>query len=174
MLTTFCSVRKFINDENWYHRLNRARHLEPHARFVKPACIHSRQMDVSQSPSSNASEDPQLALYVCFKSSIRISTLTYNCPSLPTLVVLISQVSLFDTVLTRLASLGYIPQPDPTAQSSRRPTKPRPIQARPRPNLKSKPGSPTHLDLSGLRAPSALPPNTGPVRISESALDYGS
>ncbi|KXG53451.1 Mitochondrial substrate/solute carrier [Penicillium griseofulvum] len=56
-------VRKFINDENWYHRLNRARHLEPHARFVKPACIHSRQMDVSLSPSSNATEDPQLALY---------------------------------------------------------------------------------------------------------------
>ncbi|KAJ5823858.1 Mitochondrial substrate/solute carrier [Penicillium robsamsonii] len=55
-------VRKFINDENWYHRLNRARHLEPHARFVKPACIHSRQMDVPQSP-SDAAEDPQLALY---------------------------------------------------------------------------------------------------------------
>ncbi|KAJ5206624.1 Mitochondrial substrate/solute carrier [Penicillium cf. griseofulvum] len=55
-------VRKFINDENWYHRLNRARHLEPHARFVKPACIHSGQTDISQSP-SNASEDPQLALY---------------------------------------------------------------------------------------------------------------
>ncbi|KAJ5503664.1 Mitochondrial substrate/solute carrier [Penicillium fimorum] len=56
-------VRKFINDENWYTRLNRARHLEPHARFVKPACIHSRQIDVSQSPSSGAVEDPQLALY---------------------------------------------------------------------------------------------------------------
>ncbi|KAJ5920077.1 hypothetical protein N7516_010935 [Penicillium verrucosum] len=56
-------VRKFINDENWYLRLNRARHLEPHARFVKPACIHSRQMDIPQSP-SDASEDPQLALYL--------------------------------------------------------------------------------------------------------------
>ncbi|KAJ5170094.1 Mitochondrial substrate/solute carrier [Penicillium coprophilum] len=55
-------VRKFINDENWYHRLNRARHLEPHARFVKPTCIHLRQMDASQS-SSDAAEDPQLALY---------------------------------------------------------------------------------------------------------------
>ncbi|CAG8075584.1 unnamed protein product [Penicillium salamii] len=56
-------VRKFINDENWYLRLNRARHLEPHARFVKPACIHSRQMETS--PGTRASwEDPQLALYV--------------------------------------------------------------------------------------------------------------
>ncbi|CAI7623315.1 unnamed protein product [Penicillium glandicola] len=56
-------VRKFINDENWYNRLNRARHLEPHARFVKPACLHSRQMDVSQNP-SDVLEDPQLALYL--------------------------------------------------------------------------------------------------------------
>ncbi|KAF9242444.1 hypothetical protein DTO013E5_7762 [Penicillium roqueforti] len=56
-------VRKFINDENWYNRFNRARHLEPHARFVKPACIHSRQMDISERP-SNPSKDPQLALYV--------------------------------------------------------------------------------------------------------------
>ncbi|CAG8889038.1 unnamed protein product [Penicillium nalgiovense] len=56
-------VRKFINDENWYRRLNRARHLEPHARFVKPACLHSRQMDILQSP-ADALEDPQLALYL--------------------------------------------------------------------------------------------------------------
>ncbi|KAJ5142587.1 Mitochondrial substrate/solute carrier [Penicillium bovifimosum] len=56
-------LRNFINDEKWYRRLNRARHLEPHARFVKPACIHSRQMDPSQGPVS-ASDDPQLALYV--------------------------------------------------------------------------------------------------------------
>ncbi|KAK4862839.1 hypothetical protein LT330_002972 [Penicillium expansum] len=55
-------VRKFINDENWYLRLNRARHLEPHARFVKPACLHSRQTEFPQSP-TDALEDPQLALY---------------------------------------------------------------------------------------------------------------
>lgn len=58
------SVRKFINDDNWYLNLNRARHLEPHARFVKPQCIHSRQMDVSHGTDSDDSEDPQLALYV--------------------------------------------------------------------------------------------------------------
>ncbi|KAJ5536328.1 hypothetical protein N7513_009514 [Penicillium frequentans] len=56
-------VRKFINDKNWYLNLNRARHLEPHARFVRPQCIHARQMDVSQSPKAGASADPQLALY---------------------------------------------------------------------------------------------------------------
>ncbi|KAG0153396.1 hypothetical protein PDIDSM_5249 [Penicillium digitatum] len=55
-------VRKFIDDENWFLRLNRARHLEPHARFVKPACLHSRQKDLQQS-SSDTSKDPQLALY---------------------------------------------------------------------------------------------------------------
>ncbi|KAJ5876620.1 hypothetical protein N7455_000085 [Penicillium solitum] len=55
-------VRKFINDENWYFRFNRARHLEPHARFVKPACIHSRQMDIPQGL-DDAAEDPQLGLY---------------------------------------------------------------------------------------------------------------
>jgi hypothetical protein len=58
------SVRKFINDENWYLNLNRARHLEPHARFVKPQCIHSRQTDISHGTDSDDSEDPQLALYV--------------------------------------------------------------------------------------------------------------
>ncbi|CAI7584579.1 unnamed protein product [Penicillium crustosum] len=56
-------VRKFINDENWYFRFNRARHLEPHARFVKPACIHSRQMDIPQGL-TDVAEDPQLALYL--------------------------------------------------------------------------------------------------------------
>lgn len=58
------SLRKFINDENWYLNLNRARHLEPHARFVRPKCIHSRQMDVKQGTQTSAPEDPQLALYV--------------------------------------------------------------------------------------------------------------
>ncbi|KAJ5590354.1 hypothetical protein N7450_004326 [Penicillium hetheringtonii] len=57
-------VRKFINDENWYLNLNRARHLEPHARFVKPQCIHSRQLDISHGTDSDESEDPQLALYL--------------------------------------------------------------------------------------------------------------
>ncbi|KAJ5307553.1 hypothetical protein N7476_008209 [Penicillium atrosanguineum] len=56
-------LRKFINDENWYLNLNRARHLEPHARFVRPKCIHSRQMDASQPTKTDTPEDPQLALY---------------------------------------------------------------------------------------------------------------
>lgn len=63
-------VRKFINDKNWYLNLNRARHLEPHARYVRPQCIHARQMDVSQSPKAGASADPQLALYTPYVSSI--------------------------------------------------------------------------------------------------------
>jgi hypothetical protein len=58
------SLRKFINDENWYLNLNRARHKEPHARFVRPKCIHSRQMDVSHGAKEGDAEDPQLALYV--------------------------------------------------------------------------------------------------------------
>lgn len=58
------SLRKFINDENWYLNLNRARHKEPHARFVRPKCIHSRQMDVSHGTKERDAEDPQLALYV--------------------------------------------------------------------------------------------------------------
>lgn len=57
------SLRKFINDENWYLNLNRARHLEPHARFVRPQCIHARHTDIP-SGKLEGSEDPQLALYV--------------------------------------------------------------------------------------------------------------
>jgi hypothetical protein len=91
VLTYVYSLRNFINDEKWYRRLNRARHLEPHARFVKPACIHSRQMDPSQGPIS-ASDDPQLALYVCFMSSISITALTPYIYRSPTLVILISNI----------------------------------------------------------------------------------
>lgn len=58
------SMDKFINDENWYRNLIRARHLEPHARYVRPMCIHSRQMDVSQGTHPSAPEDPRMALYV--------------------------------------------------------------------------------------------------------------
>ncbi|KAL2872542.1 uncharacterized protein BJX67DRAFT_11888 [Aspergillus lucknowensis] len=54
--------RKLINDENWYSNLITARHLEPHARYVRPACIHFKL----DSPPIKASEphDPQLALYL--------------------------------------------------------------------------------------------------------------
>ncbi|KAL2856693.1 hypothetical protein BJY01DRAFT_242737 [Aspergillus pseudoustus] len=54
--------RKLVNDENWYSNLTTARHLEPHARYVRPACIHFK----IDSPPIRASgtQDPQLALYL--------------------------------------------------------------------------------------------------------------
>ncbi|KAL5343814.1 hypothetical protein BJX70DRAFT_385147 [Aspergillus crustosus] len=54
--------RKLVNDENWYSNLITARHLEPHARYVRPACIHFKL----DSPPIRASEprDHQLALYL--------------------------------------------------------------------------------------------------------------
>lgn len=55
--------RKFINDKNWYSHLIRARHLEPHARFVQPTCIHSRLTD-SLPINTPKSCIPQLALYL--------------------------------------------------------------------------------------------------------------
>ncbi|KAL4959095.1 uncharacterized protein BDV14DRAFT_185396 [Aspergillus stella-maris] len=54
--------RKLVNAENWYSNLITARHLEPHARYVRPDCIHFKL----DSPPIKASEhhDPQLALYL--------------------------------------------------------------------------------------------------------------
>ncbi|KAL2800208.1 hypothetical protein BJX66DRAFT_291497 [Aspergillus keveii] len=54
--------RKLVNNENWFSNLTTARHLEPHARYVRPACIHFKL----DSPPIKASEphDPQLALYL--------------------------------------------------------------------------------------------------------------
>ncbi|KAI9370895.1 hypothetical protein BJX61DRAFT_548671 [Aspergillus egyptiacus] len=54
--------RNLVNAENWYSNLITARHLEPHARYVRPACIHFK----FDSPPINASEphSPQLALYL--------------------------------------------------------------------------------------------------------------
>ncbi|KAL2834205.1 hypothetical protein BDW59DRAFT_137501 [Aspergillus cavernicola] len=54
--------RKLVNNENWYSNLITARHLEPHARYVRPACIHFKH----DSPPITDSEahDPQLALYI--------------------------------------------------------------------------------------------------------------
>ncbi|CAL5875238.1 uncharacterized protein PFLUO_LOCUS9542 [Penicillium psychrofluorescens] len=57
-------LRKFVNEENWYSNLNRARHSEPHARFVRPKCIHSRHMDDLKGTKAEDADDPQLALYV--------------------------------------------------------------------------------------------------------------
>ncbi|KAL4910309.1 hypothetical protein BDW74DRAFT_173767 [Aspergillus multicolor] len=54
--------RKLVNNENWFSNFITARHLEPHARYVRPDCIHFK-MD---SPPIKDSEphDPQLALYL--------------------------------------------------------------------------------------------------------------
>lgn len=52
-----------INGDNWYLNLLRARHLEPHARFVRPSCIHSRGTDATP-PSTSPFLGDQLALYV--------------------------------------------------------------------------------------------------------------
>ncbi|KAL4924484.1 uncharacterized protein BDV17DRAFT_300974 [Aspergillus undulatus] len=54
--------RKLVNADNWYSNLITARHLEPHARYVRPDCIHFKL----DSPPIKASEphDPQLALYL--------------------------------------------------------------------------------------------------------------
>ncbi|KAJ6167102.1 hypothetical protein N7470_002549 [Penicillium chermesinum] len=57
-------MAKFINQEHWYGNLIRARHLEPHARYVRPQCIHSRQLDISQGTHEVMPEDPRMALYV--------------------------------------------------------------------------------------------------------------
>ncbi|KMK62050.1 hypothetical protein Y699_02891 [Aspergillus fumigatus Z5] len=71
VLAKACADRKiphflsmFINEENWFTKLTRARHLEPHARYVRPSCIHSRQNDASPSNPLRVMEDPQLALYM--------------------------------------------------------------------------------------------------------------
>ncbi|KAI9038646.1 uncharacterized protein KD926_010590 [Aspergillus affinis] len=56
--------RKFINEENWFSNLVRARHLEPHARFVRPTCIHSRQDDPTTVDKEEGSHGPQLAIYL--------------------------------------------------------------------------------------------------------------
>jgi hypothetical protein len=139
------SVRKFINDKNWYLRLNRARHLEPHARFVRPACIHSRHMDI---PQGTAVDDPQLALYVC--SSFHIPTgrkwILISTTQVPYVSVLQQNHTLYTDPS---APLGHIPQPNPTPKGCSRPTPARPITPSPRPNLESKPRSPTDMDIPG-------------------------
>ncbi|KAL4878973.1 hypothetical protein BJY04DRAFT_194503 [Aspergillus karnatakaensis] len=54
--------RKLVNDENWYSNLITARHLEPHARYVRPACIHFKL----DTPPIRTTEprDHQLAIYI--------------------------------------------------------------------------------------------------------------
>ena len=53
---------QLINGDNWYLNIIRARHLEPHARFVRPSCIHTRQAEAT--PANTSLGDDQLVLYV--------------------------------------------------------------------------------------------------------------
>ncbi|RAK96319.1 uncharacterized protein BO80DRAFT_366606 [Aspergillus ibericus CBS 121593] len=55
---------KFINEENWYSNLIRARHLEPHARYVRSSCIHFKQNKASHPGVIEGYKDPTLALYL--------------------------------------------------------------------------------------------------------------
>ena len=57
------SLHRFMSEENWYSYHTRARHLEPHARFVRPACLHSKT-DTAPANAGYSLEDRQLALYV--------------------------------------------------------------------------------------------------------------
>lgn len=118
-LTLLYSLRKFINDENWYLNLNRARHLEPHARFVRPKCIHSRQMDASQPTKSEIAADPQLALYVSVPTILTRGSTNRKTDSLRRC----GKPTHASSILTpHLASLGHVPKSSPTPQGSRRQT----------------------------------------------------
>ncbi|RAL15292.1 uncharacterized protein BO97DRAFT_463290 [Aspergillus homomorphus CBS 101889] len=55
---------KLMDEENWYSNLIRARHLEPHARYVRPACIHFKQEPHTPLSAQEEEHDPRLALYV--------------------------------------------------------------------------------------------------------------
>ncbi|PYH43161.1 uncharacterized protein BP01DRAFT_301792 [Aspergillus saccharolyticus JOP 1030-1] len=55
---------KLMDEEHWYSNLIRARHLEPHARYVRPACIHFKQEPHTNFGTQEEEHDPRLALYV--------------------------------------------------------------------------------------------------------------
>ncbi|PWY93166.1 hypothetical protein BO94DRAFT_616050 [Aspergillus sclerotioniger CBS 115572] len=57
-------LEKFINEENWYSNLIRARHLEPHARYVRSSCIHFKPNKASTPGAIEGYKDPTLALYL--------------------------------------------------------------------------------------------------------------
>ncbi|KAL4893532.1 hypothetical protein BDV59DRAFT_177559 [Aspergillus ambiguus] len=56
--------RKFINEENWFSNFMRAHHSEPHARYVRPACVHSRLDEYLPPNGGDDLRDPRLALYL--------------------------------------------------------------------------------------------------------------
>ncbi|KAL4896882.1 hypothetical protein BDV59DRAFT_79815 [Aspergillus ambiguus] len=56
--------RKFMSEDSWSSNLIRARHLEPHARYVRPTCIHSKIDGPSPSTPIEGPKDPRLAVYV--------------------------------------------------------------------------------------------------------------
>ncbi|PYI05083.1 hypothetical protein BO78DRAFT_371738 [Aspergillus sclerotiicarbonarius CBS 121057] len=57
-------LEKFINEESWYSNIIRARHLEPHARYVRSSCIHFKQNKASFPGGNERYKDPTLALYI--------------------------------------------------------------------------------------------------------------
>lgn len=64
VITLGLRLNRLVNEENWYSYHSTARHLEPHARFVRPACIHSKATDTTPANTTQSLEEPQLALYV--------------------------------------------------------------------------------------------------------------
>lgn len=63
-LADVSSLEEFVNDEYWYSNLIRARHLEPHARYVRPECIHFKDRKPPSPDTVDGHQDPRLALYV--------------------------------------------------------------------------------------------------------------
>ncbi|RAK85145.1 hypothetical protein BO79DRAFT_201721 [Aspergillus costaricaensis CBS 115574] len=57
-------LEEFVNDEYWYSNLIRARHLEPHARYVRPECIHFKDRKPPSPDTVDGHQDPRLALYL--------------------------------------------------------------------------------------------------------------
>ncbi|KAF9883817.1 hypothetical protein FE257_002754 [Aspergillus nanangensis] len=56
--------RRYMSEENWFSNLIRARHLEPHARYVRPTCIHSRVHEPGNVSPIEMPKEPQLAIYI--------------------------------------------------------------------------------------------------------------
>ncbi|EAU30042.1 conserved hypothetical protein [Aspergillus terreus NIH2624] len=58
------SELKFMSEDSWSSNLIRARHLEPHARYVRSTCIHSRMDNPSPNTPVEGPKDPRLAIYI--------------------------------------------------------------------------------------------------------------
>lgn len=69
-----------MSEDSWSSNLIRARHLEPHARYVRSTCIHSRMDNPSPNTPVEGPKDPRLAIYV---SSLGIPCRIYTYASQP-------------------------------------------------------------------------------------------